>query len=133
LFRKTSEPIRLDQTQLEYRLIPDMRRERTHEIHSIVSVSSSSNAMEETARLEPFFSFQHRRDGKEPKSFWHARRAETGREDLPGTEIHISFLDLDSKPGLPPVQAVYAHTLCTNRDLATQLLPGSRLQIESAS
>jgi type VI secretion system protein ImpG len=133
LFRKTSEPIRLDRTQLEYRLIPDMRRERTHEIHSIVSVSSSSNATEETAQLEAFFAFQHRRDGKEPKSFWHARRTETGREDLPGTEIHISFLDLDFKPSLPPVQTVYAHTLCTNRDLATQLLPGSRLQIESAS
>jgi type VI secretion system protein ImpG len=133
LFRKTSEPIRLDHTQLEYRLIPDMRRERTHEIHSIVSVSSSSNAMEETARLDPFFSFQHRRGGHEPRAFWHARRVDTGREDLPGTDIYLSFLDLDLNPRLPPVQTVFAHTLCTNRDLATQLPAFARLQIENVA
>ena len=133
LTRKTTEPIRLDHTQLEYRLVPDIRRERTHEIHSILSVSASSNAMEETARLDPFFSFQHRRDGKEQRAFWHARRVETGREGLPGTEVYISFLDLDFNPSLPPVQTVYAHTLCTNRDLATQLPAGARLQIENAA
>jgi len=133
LFRKTSEPIRLDHTQLEYRLIPDMRRERTHEIHSILSVSASSNALEETARINPFFSFQHRRDGKSQTAFWHARRLETGREDLPGTDVHLSFLDLDFNPALPPQQTVYAHMLCTNRDLATQLSAGTRLQIENAA
>ncbi|MBV9506527.1 MAG: type VI secretion system baseplate subunit TssF [Acidobacteriia bacterium] len=133
LFRKTTEPIRLDQTQLEYRLIPDMRRERTHEIHSIISVSSSSNHLQETERLEPFFSFQHRRDGKEHRAFWHAQRLGTGREDLPGTEVYLSFLDLDFEPNLPPVQTVFAHTLCTNRDLAGQLPAGARLQIENAA
>jgi type VI secretion system protein ImpG len=133
LFPKTSEPIRLDQTELEYHLIPDIRRERTHEIHTILSVSASSNPMEETARLDPFFSFQHRRDGKEPKAFWHARRTPTGREDLPGTEIYLSFLDLNLNPAQPPTQTIFAHTLCTNRDLTTQLQAGARLQIENAA
>ncbi len=133
LFRKTTEPIRLDHTQFEYRLVPDFRRERTHEIHSILSVSASSNPMEETARLHPFFSFQHPQEGHEPRAFWHARRTPTGREDLPGTEIHLSFLDLDFNPSLPPTQTVFAHTLCTNRDLAGQLLSGSRLQIENVA
>jgi type VI secretion system protein ImpG len=133
LFPKTSEPIRLDHSQLEYRLIPDIRRERTHEIHTILSVSASSNPMEETARLDPFFSFQHRRDGREPKAFWHARRTPTGREDLPGTDIYLSFLDLDLNPAQPPAQTVFAHMLCTNRDLTTQLQPRARLQIENAA
>ncbi|HEU4388684.1 MAG TPA: type VI secretion system baseplate subunit TssF, partial [Blastocatellia bacterium] len=43
LFRKTTEPIRLDHRQLEYPLIPDKRRERTTEIHSVISVTASSN------------------------------------------------------------------------------------------
>jgi type VI secretion system protein ImpG len=133
LFPKTSEPIRLDHTQLEYRLIPDIRRERTHEIHTIFSISASSNPMEETAHIDPFFSFQHRRDGKEPKAFWHARRTPTGREDLPGTEIYLSFLDLDLNPAQPPSQTVFAHMLCTNRDLTAQLQPRTRLQIENAA
>jgi len=133
LFKKTTEPIRLDETQLEYRLVADIRRERTHEIHSVVSVSASSNPMEETRHLDPFFSFQHRMDGKEQRAFWHAHRGPTGREDLPGTEIHISLVDLDFKPSLPPLQTVYAHTLCTNRDLAVQLTAGAELQIEDAA
>jgi type VI secretion system protein ImpG len=133
LFPKTSEPIRLDHTQLEYRLIPDIRRERTHEIHTILSVSASSNPMEESARIDPFFSFQHRRNGKETRAFWHARRTPTGREDLPGTEIYLSFLDLDLNPAQPPDQTVFAHTLCTNRDLTAQLQPRTRLQIENAA
>ncbi len=133
LFPKTTEPIRLDETQLEYRLVPDSRRERTHEIHSIQSVSSSSNAMEETAKLDAFFSFQHRQDGKEHRAFWQARRLETGRDDLPGTDVYLSFLDLDFKPDMPPTQMVFAHTLCTNRDLANQLPAGAELQIESAA
>jgi len=98
-----------------------------------VSVSASSNAMEETARLDRFFSFQHRQDGKSSRAFWNARRIETGREDLPGTDIYLSFLDLDFTPAMPPAQVVYAHTLCTNRDLATQLPAGAELQIESAA
>src|SRR5579875_1111454 len=133
LFPKTSEPIRLDHSQLEYRLIPDVRRERTHEIHTVLSVSASSNPMEETARLDPFFSFQRRRDGKEPRAFWHARRTPTGREDLPGTDIYLGFVDLDLNPAQPPVQTVFAHTLCTNRDLTAQLPPRARLQIENAA
>jgi len=133
LFRKTTEPIRLDQSQLEYRLVPDVRRERTHEVHSIISVSASSNPMEKTRQLDPFFSFQHRRDGSAHRSFWQARRSPSSLADVPGTEMHLSFVDLDFHPSQPPLQTVYAHTLCTNRDLAVQLRAGSELQIEDAA
>ena len=133
LFPKTTEPIRLDHTQLEYRLVPDVRRERTTEVHSILSVSVSSNPMEESARIDPFFSFQHRQNGKMHRSFWNARRMETGREDMPGTDVYLSFLDLDFNPAMPPSQVAYGHTLCTNRDLAVQLPAGAELQIESSA
>jgi type VI secretion system protein ImpG len=133
LFRKTTEPIRLDHRQTEYRLIPDMRRERTTEIHSILSVSASSDAAEETTSFEPFYSFHHRLAAKHHQAFWHARRVPTERQDLPGTAVYLSFLDLDFQPSLPPVQTVFAHTLCTNRRLAEQLPAGARLQIEEAA
>lgn len=130
LFRKTTEPIRLDHRSLDYRLIPDKRRERTTEIHSILSVSASSNGNDETRKLEPFYSYNHHMESKEHKAFWHARRLPTGRKDIPGTEMSLSFLDLDFTPSLPPVQTIYAHTLCTNRELATQLPAGALLQTE---
>jgi type VI secretion system protein ImpG len=133
LFRKTTEPIRVDQRHHEYRLEPDMRRERTTEIHSIVSVSASSNPMEDTARMEPFYSFRHRLDRRDQRAFWFSRRVPTGREDLPGTDIYLSFVDLDFNPALPPEQLVYAHALCTNRDFTTQMTAGAALQIEEAA
>jgi type VI secretion system protein ImpG len=133
LFQKTTEPIRLDHRAHEYRLVPDIRRERTTEIHSIRSVSASSNPAEETAVFQPFYSFQHQINGKEPRAFWHSRRLPTGREDFPGTDLFLSFLDLDFKPELPQMQTVFAHTLCTNRELALELPAGAALQIEEAA
>jgi type VI secretion system protein ImpG len=133
LFPKTTEPIRIDQRHHEYRLEPDMRRERTTEIHSIISVSASSNPLEETVRMEPFYSFRHRLDRRGQRAFWFSRRLPTGREDLPGTDIFLSFVDLDFNPTLPPEQVVYAHALCTNRDFTTQMSAGAALQIEETA
>lgn len=130
LFPRTTEPVRLDHRATEYRLVPDMRRERTTEIHSIVSVSSSSNAAETAAEMQPFYSFRHRAAGHDPEAFWHARRVPSERAGMAGTEMRLSFVDLAFNPALPPRQMVYAHTLCTNRDLADQLPPGALLQTE---
>jgi len=133
LFHQTTEPIRVDQRTHEYRLDPDMRRERTTEIHSILSVSASSNPMEETVRMEPFYSFRHRLDRRGQRSFWFSRRLPSGREDLPGTDVFLSFVDLDFNPTVPPEQVVYAHTLCTNRDFTNQMTAGANLQIEATA
>jgi type VI secretion system protein ImpG len=130
LFRKTTEPIRLDHRSLEYRLVPDKRRERTTEIHSVLSVSATSGADERTRYFEPFYSYNHAMDGDEHRAFWHARRQPSLNRDIPGSEVFLSFLDLDFKPTRAPADTVYAHTLCTNRELATQLPAGAALQIE---
>jgi type VI secretion system protein ImpG len=130
LFRKTTEPIRLDHRTTEYRLVPDKRRERTTEVHSILSVSASSADDDRACRFEPFYSYSHGMDGGADRAFWHARRAASLNKDIPGTEVFLSFLDLDFEPSLPPAQTVYAHTLCTNRELAAQLPAGAALQIE---
>lgn len=130
LFPRTTEPIRLDQRQLYYRLVPDMRRERTTEVHSILKVSRSTNPADQTRVYEPFYSFKHSDDPGSPDSFWHMRREMTGREDRPGTDVFLSFLDLKFRPQDPPDEVVFAHTLCTNRWLAAEIPPGALLQLE---
>ena len=67
------------------------------------------------------------------RAFWYSRAVPTDREDLPGTDVLISFVDLDFNPMLPPHQVVYAHTLCTNRNFAAQLPAGADLQIEDTA
>lgn len=130
LFRKLSEPVRLTHRQTEYRLIPDLRQERLCEIHTVLSISSSTNPAESEAAIAPFYSFNHAHAEREPSLYWFARRQPTGRVDLPGTEIQLSFLDLTLRPAIPALQTVYAHTLCTNRTLAEHLPAGAALQAE---
>jgi len=130
LFRRTTEPVRIDQRRLFYKLIPDSRREHTTEIHSIQSVSGSMNPNDPTRAYEPFYSFRHTEAGASPRTFWHGKRVATEREDMPGTDVHLSFLDLNFNPALPPSEVVFAHTLCLNRELATEVPPGGSLQME---
>ncbi len=79
LFRKTAEPIRLDYRKTEYSLTPDVRRERSTEIHSILRVSASSNAEDPTRIFEPFYSDQSSFRSHGPQDVLarspHARRA----------------------------------------------------------
>jgi type VI secretion system protein ImpG len=120
LFTRTSEPIRVDHRQIEYRLVADKRREATTEVHSILSVSGSSDPVDPAREYAPFYSFTHAMKRRGQKAFWHARRmaAQGGRT---GTEILLSFRDLDFEPALPADETVFAHVLCTNRGLAAEL------------
>jgi type VI secretion system protein ImpG len=133
LFRKTTEPIRLDQRQIDYPLVPDFRRERTTEIHSIQTVSLSSNPEEQTRQVQPFFSFTHQAEMEPQTAFWFTTREPAVRKDMSGTEMSMRLVDLDFKPAAPPAQTLFAHTLCTNRRLAEQVPMGALLQIEEAA
>lgn len=130
LFNKVSDPIRLDHKLSEYKLIADSRRENSTEIYSINKVSSTSDVNNDTQNIEPFYSYNHSRSKSEQTAFWYARRVSTGRDDLPGTDMLLSMLDLQFQPALPPVHTIYAHTLCTNRNLASQLPARALLNME---
>lgn len=130
LFRKTSEPIRIDGRETEYRLVGDRRREQVTEIHSILSVTASNQESAEAVRVEPFFSFSHEAQKRGARAFWTGHRDIAARGDLQGTDFYLSFVDLDYRPTMPQTTTLYAHTLCTNRGLAGQLRAGAVLQTE---
>ena len=133
LFRQTAEPIRLDHTRTDYRIVPDMRRARTTEAHSVLSVSAAASPEDDTEVFEPYFSFNHRMEREQRKAYWYARRRHSTRRDVTGTDLYLSLVDLNFRPSAPPVRTVYAHTLCTNRNLGTQIPSGGALQIEEAA
>ncbi len=130
LFPLTTEPIRLDHTQVEYRLVPDAHRAGSTEIHSVQAVSASKDAGDESVRLQPYYAFDHGSTVDRTEAFWVTRRVDTGRRELPGTEHMLSVVDLDFDPTIPGADTLFAHTLCTNRRLAEQLPAGSRLVTE---
>jgi type VI secretion system protein ImpG len=87
LFRQTCEPISVDGTRTEYRLLPDARRQRTREIYAVDRVLlTGSRGQEEFC--QPFFG-RSQRAGNSP-SYWQAYR----RFDDDGTsDMEIAFVD----------------------------------------
>lgn len=133
LFQKMSEPVRLDHLQLQYRLVADIRREATTEIHSILSVSGSANPAEASRQYQPFYSFRHSFSGENSQAFWLARRVRSDREDLHGTDMYLSFVDLAFNPAMPADKTVFANLLCTNRWLGSQLPDRAELNIDGTT
>lgn len=133
LFTKYSEPLRLDHRQLEYRLAGDLYRERYTEIHSVLKVFASNQDETEVVELQPYFSFRHHAQKNRPRGFWFTRRIPTQRADLTGTDILLSFLDLDFTPELPSYPTTFAQLLCTNRELSRHIQPGTLLQLDDSA
>ncbi len=130
LFSKTSEPIRLNHQKIDYRLIADHRRELTTEVHSIDKVFSSGIDEAEVREISPYFSYDHHALKSTDRCFWHAHRRPSANPSIPGTDMMISFVDLDMSPQNPAVDVAYARILCTNRHLATTLPANTLLQEE---
>jgi type VI secretion system protein ImpG len=118
LFSRVTDPLRLDYKKVHYPLIPDQRRQRTTEIYHIEKVTGIQDGQLEPEEVLPYF--QATGHG-ETSLFWIARRRPSAFEDLPGTEIDLSFVNSKFDPIRPEYSTIYAHTLCTNRYLAEQL------------
>lgn len=130
IFKKISEPIKVDQLKSEYRLVPDQRRELTTEIQSISSIQAIDEGGVDSKTISPYFAYNHEDSMNSQKAFWYARRIHSERPGLPGTDIMLSFMNLNFDPCVPNVETIYAYTLCTNRLLATELPPGVILEVD---
>lgn len=126
LFRKTTDPLRLTQRQVEYRITPDSRLERTHEIYCLEEVRGVTDTGE-MLTYAPYYSFEHRRTGE---AFWYHRRQMSDRRHIPGTDVYLSFVNDKFDPTQPATETIYAEALCTSRFLAEQLPAGAKLQFE---
>lgn len=123
LFSQRTEPIYLDQTTSEYRVVADSRRPGSVEIHSIDGVTVSSPEGDEF-EVHPFYSAKHRRAADEDTAFWCHRRvdgAETPDDVDEGTEIELTIVDLDFQRS--QYDGWYADIVatCCNRDLPGRL------------
>jgi type VI secretion system protein ImpG len=128
LFTRTSDPIRIDHQRLEYPLTADVRRDRTTEVHSIVSVSGAAVSDDASRDYAPFYGLTHAMRG--PKAYWHARRVRSNTSA--GTDMYLSFVDRQFDPLMPPDELVYARVLCTNRELAAELPVNAELQSDES-
>ena len=121
LFEQLAEPIRVSQTQAEYRIVPDVRRQQTTEVYSVDAVVSHSPESEETIEFHPFYSVTHASADSGARPYWYAARRPSERPLDAGTEVYLSLVDLGFRPALPAVDTLTVRTTCTNRDLPAKL------------
>jgi type VI secretion system protein ImpG len=118
LFRYRAEPLRLDGTQFENRVVPDARRPEALEIHSIDRIVATAPDGTEYP-IEPFFGVRH--DAAPGVCFWQAsRRAGIAARDK-GTEVFISVFNRDANAGGSANWILSIDTLCFNRELLARL------------
>ncbi len=131
LFESHIEPIALDHRRFEYQAFADRDQHRWLEIHSLTEVMAISR-QGQPRRLSPFYSpasfFEP--DNQDEDYFWTARRENSQRKRVPGTEMYISFHDRTFDPKLPAAEVIAGRALCTNRRLPESLQAGQVLMLE---
>jgi type VI secretion system protein ImpG len=97
-------------------------------------VTTTDPYLQQSRAYQPFYSSRHAYDRDDEGIFWYGTRRASQREDDPGTEVHLSLVDLGFNPRVPAVETITVHATCTNRDLPAKLPFGGRdddLEIES--
>jgi type VI secretion system protein ImpG len=117
LYTQTAEPIRVSHMAPDYRVIPDSRRPRVHEVYSIDRVTSVA-AGGRLREFFPFYSFHRGEDRNDNACYWLAtRRLPAGaRENEEGSDVSLSLVDLDFQPGAPGDVTLKVETTCVTRD-----------------
>lgn len=122
LFGQRAEPISLNQTAVEYRVVPDSRRPSALEVYSIDRVTVTTK-LGEAQTYAPFFGLTHGGSAA-PRGFWHAPRRAAGGRD-PGTDTYMSFVDLHGSQLQSADETVSIETTCLNRDWPAKLPYGA--------
>ena len=136
LFPQIAEPVRLDHTQHEYRVIPDVRRQQAYEVYGITDAVLTAADSLTAQPVQPLYSVRHGGTDEKPLAYWYAARRPAERKGDPGTELFVSLVDLDVRPALPPFETLTLRTLCTNRDLPRKLSAdevGGEFELEGAA
>ncbi len=126
LFRQPAEPIPLDGTDSQWRVVPDARRPAALEVYSVERVRYSSPRAPVPVDVAHFQHLKRTEDsgqaGQEvPELRWLASRAAASAV-LGGTETLLALHDPGFDPAQPADGVLSVDTLCCNRDLPS-LLP----------
>ncbi len=130
IFKRITEPIALDQKSLSYPLVADQREADFTEIHSIQKVLAAVSDEPAPIEYSPYFSYNHKISSKGQSLFWSSYRLPSNQADVEGSDVFLNFLDFDFTPQKPADQTIFAHVLCTNRNLAQHLTAGASLHVD---
>ncbi|ABQ32264.1 MAG: type VI secretion system baseplate subunit TssF [Rhodospirillales bacterium] len=118
IFPQRCEPIRLDQTETEYRVIPDARGVGAFEVWGITAVTET-DAAGNTAPWLPFYRVGRVEDSDVGGQYLEARRP--APVAVGGTETFIAPFGADFDAHAPGDKVLSVEAMCLNRDLPAAL------------
>lgn len=127
LFPYVADPIALDHTQHEYRIVPDGRRTGALEVYSVDQVNAS-DSQGRKFEYTPFYGIQHRHTERNHGTYWHARRLsviEGENHNEEASETNLSLVDLNFDPNQPLDEVIDLRLTCFNRNLPAKLPSGT--------
>jgi type VI secretion system protein ImpG len=120
LFTQRCEPISMDNTAIEYRVLPDARRSGVMEVWSIAQVREIRN--DSTTRpWRPFYRLaSNPRDGG-PDGGFYAQVRRQANASVGGTDMFLAPYDPAFDPEKKSDSVLSVEALCLNRDLPAEL------------
>ncbi len=131
LFPRTAEPIVVDRTRSQYRIVPDVTHPDGMEVWSVDSVEGTAGTRETAKVYEPFYSFRRGASETSRRALWHIARMPASRANDPGTDVFLRLVDLDFRESVADDKVLVVKTLCTNRQLPEHLQKlGERIRFD---
>jgi type VI secretion system protein ImpG len=133
LFPKRADRIHVSDSSWEFHVVPDRTRPMDFEVYEVGAVTGYGVGAASEREFRPFYQAVAA-DAREREAYFTVRREprllsekqarEGTRSRYIGTEVFISLVDPEEAPYGDDLRQLSVNTLCTNRDLALQMLPG---------
>jgi type VI secretion system protein ImpG len=122
LFAHEADPVKMNETDVEYPIVPDVHSPEAFEVHSIEEVTSLAPRTGKVRKFRPFYALHHGSEDLSDAAFWHASRRASGREGDRGTEVSLTLVDNQFRARPREAgEVLNVRALCTNRDLPSRL------------
>jgi type VI secretion system protein ImpG len=118
LFPLEAEPIYLDHTSVEYRVVPSAQFEDAIEVHSVTGVTLQKASGE---RIETPSLYSFERGSTELGSFFHSTARRSSFSVGGGDDVFLTIADLKAQLLAEDTTVVNTSVLATNRDLPARL------------
>lgn len=118
LFEMDAEPIHIDHSSVEYRIVPEARREDAIEVYSVEQVSLQ-DASGEQIEAPPLYSVD--RGSPRLGRMFHAVARRSSFAPGGGDDVFVTIADLDGRLLRDDATVVNTRILATNRDLPARL------------
>ena len=139
-FQTIAEPIRVEHRKTEYRVVADLRRADGTEVLSIDEVTATiPSSPVKVKQYHPLYSLRHHSEdgeGAREGAYWHVQRRPSTVAGDSGTELFLSFSDLQLQSMDPMAETIMVRVTCSNRDLPAKLPfgdPSGDFEIETAA